>query len=108
MDEEAVRAEFASFINKQRLNQQQIVFLDKIINHILNNGYVDTPQVALTKAPFDRPYGLFALFEVPQVMEIMQIVNSFTVNAAIKKRKAHKAEVTMLLLVSFFILSASL
>lgn len=83
MDEEAVRAEFASFINKQRLNQQQIVFLDKIINHILNNGYVDTPQIALTKAPFDRPYGLFALFEVPQVMEIMQIVNSFTVNAAI-------------------------
>lgn len=82
MDEEAIRGEFAEFINKQQLNQQQIVFLEKVITHIKLNGYVEAP-VILTKAPFDNPLSMFVLFEQPQIMELMTIVNSFTINAAV-------------------------
>lgn len=82
MDEEAIRNEFANFINSQGLNQQQIVFLDKIVDHIKNNGYVETPGVLL-EPPFDNPLPMFDLFEQPQIMEIMKIVNSFKQNAMV-------------------------
>lgn len=82
MDEEAIRKEFANFINSQGLNQQQIVFLDKIVAHIKNNGYVETPGVLL-EAPFDNPLPMFDLFEQPQIMELMKIVNSFKENAMV-------------------------
>lgn len=82
MDEEAIRAEFANFINDQQLNQQQIVFLDKIVDHIKLNGYVETPAV-LTKPPFDNPLSIFMLFEQPQILELISIVDRFKVNAAV-------------------------
>lgn len=82
MDEEAIRSEFASFINDQQLNQQQIVFLDKIVAHIKLNGYVETPTV-LMQPPFDSPMSIVMLFEPPQILELMSIVNSFKTNAAV-------------------------
>ena len=46
-------AAFSTFINDESLNQQQIAFVNKIVNHIENNGFMEV--VDLTKPPFDKP-----------------------------------------------------
>ena len=53
LDHEAAMEAFSAFINDESLNQKQITFVNKIITHIENNGYMDVQ--ALLKPPFDRP-----------------------------------------------------
>lgn len=40
--------------NDQSLNQQQIVFVKKIVDYVVQNGYIDSTKV-LMGAPFDKP-----------------------------------------------------
>lgn len=80
MDEEAVREAFASFINNQKLNQNQIVFLEKLIDYVRANGYVKTQDV-FEHAPFDKPKSMYEMFETLQIMEIFDIIDSFKKNA---------------------------
>lgn len=54
MEREAAMKAFSSFINEQNLNANQIVFVNNVINHIDQNGYVEN-IAALTKPPFDKP-----------------------------------------------------
>ena len=54
LDHEAVLAAFSEFINDQSLNSRQIAFVQKVITHIEQNGYIEDISV-LTKAPFDKP-----------------------------------------------------
>ena len=53
---------FSQFINDQSLNQQQIAFVQKIINHVEQHGYMDS-MAMLTKPPFDKPLPFTKLFE---------------------------------------------
>ena len=76
MDKESVRDAFTSFINSQKLNQNQIVFVQKLIDYICANGYVKT-DVVLEKAPFDKPKTIYNIFEGPQLDEIFDIIDSF-------------------------------
>ena len=80
MDKEAVREAFASFSNKQRLNQSQMVFLEKLIDYVSANGYVKTQDV-FDNAPFDKPKSMYEMFDMPQIYEIVHIVDSFSKNA---------------------------
>ena len=50
LDHESAMAAFSSFINDSSLNQRQIEFILKIINHIENNGYM-TDVTILMKPP---------------------------------------------------------
>lgn len=61
MDHEAAMAEFSDFINDQSLNQKQIAFVNKVINYIETNGYLDERD--LLKTPFDRPTSFIKLFD---------------------------------------------
>lgn len=45
---------FSAFINDASLNQKQIAFVMKIINHIEQNGYMDN-VADLQKPPFVKP-----------------------------------------------------
>ena len=80
MDKEAVREAFASFSNSQRLNQHQMVFLEKLINYISANGYVKTQEV-FNNAPFDKPRPIQEMFEMPQIIELFSIIETFKENA---------------------------
>ncbi|WAG61785.1 hypothetical protein LL037_16635 [Clostridium estertheticum] len=46
---------FSKFINDQSLDQNQIVFVKKVIDYIVQNGYVEN-VMDLAKPPFDKPY----------------------------------------------------
>lgn len=45
---------FSAFINDASLNQRQIQFICKIINHIEQNGYMEN-IMDLQRPPFDKP-----------------------------------------------------
>ncbi len=79
LDHEAAMQAFSKFINDQSLNQSQISFLHKIINHIEQNGYME--NVDLTKPPFDKPQSFTKLFDIEEQAEIVDIINGIKTNA---------------------------
>lgn len=80
LDHEAAMKAFSKFINDQSLNQRQISFVNKIINHIEKNGYMDNVS-ALTKAPFDKPVSFMRLFDAKARAELMSAINEVKNNA---------------------------
>lgn len=80
LDYEAATKAFSKFINEQSLDQNQIVFVKKIIDYITQNGYVEN-VMDLAKKPFDKPYKFIKLFDAEKQKEIAQIVNSVKENA---------------------------
>ena len=80
LDHEAAMEAFSKFINDQSLNQRQISFVNKIINHIEKNGYMDNVS-ALTKAPFDKPVSFMRLFDAKARAELMSAINEVKNNA---------------------------
>ena len=83
MDKEAVQEAFADFINSQKLNQNQIVFVDKLVEYVRVNGYIKTGDI-FDHAPFDKPKSMYDMFEMPQIEEIWQIIDSFSRNALVQ------------------------
>ncbi|MCD7747096.1 MAG: hypothetical protein LUI61_01970 [Firmicutes bacterium] len=79
LDHDAAMKAFSQFINDQSLNQSQISFLHKIINHIEQNGYME--NVDLTKPPFDKPQSFTKLFDIEEQAEIVDIINGIKSNA---------------------------
>ena len=80
LDHEAAMQAFSVFINDQSLNQKQIAFVNKIINHIELNGY--TENVAeLTKPPFDKPISFIKLFDAKTRTALMTTINQIRENA---------------------------
>lgn len=80
MNHEAAMEAFSQFINDQSLNQKQIAFVYKIINHIEQNGYMESVSV-LTKPPFDKPLSFIKLFDRTKQGEIMKAINQVRDNA---------------------------
>ncbi len=80
LDHEAAMKVFSQFINDESLNQNQIAFINKVINHIEQNGYVESLSI-LNKAPFDVPAGLFKLFDYNKQVQIAQLLTSLKNNA---------------------------
>lgn len=73
---------FSQFINDQSLNQKQIAFLHKIINHIEQNGYMESITM-LAKPPFDKPLSFTRLFDMKMQIAIMAAINKVKDNAAV-------------------------
>ena len=82
LDHDAAMAAFSQFINDQSLNQRQITFVHKIINHIEQNGYMESVTI-LTKPPFDKPLSFTKLFDRKMQSEIMATINKVKDNAVI-------------------------
>ncbi|MCI8418077.1 MAG: DEAD/DEAH box helicase family protein [Lachnospiraceae bacterium] len=80
LDHDAALQAFSAFINDQFLNQKQIAFVKKIINHIELNGYMENVS-ELTKPPFDKPVSFIKLFDVKTRIALMATINQIRENA---------------------------
>jgi len=80
MDYQAACEAFSEFINDQSLSQAQIVFVKKVIDYIVQNGYIDSPA-DLMKPPFDKPQNLLKLFDTARQKKLINVVNSIKENA---------------------------
>lgn len=80
LDHEAAMQAFSAFINDQSLNQKQIAFVYKIINHMELNGYMDN-IAELANPPFDKPIGFVKLFDAKTRAAIMETINQVRDNA---------------------------
>ena len=82
LDHNAAMEAFSSFINDESLNQKQIAFVHKIINHIENNGYMESVK-DLQKPPFDKPVSFVKLFDKKKRTDIMKAIQTVKDNALV-------------------------
>lgn len=80
LEYEAAMNVFSEFINDQSLSQMQIVFVKKIVDYIVQNGYVEN-AVELMKPPFDKPVSFMRLFDKTKQQRIMELVSEVKENA---------------------------
>lgn len=80
LDHDAAMQAFSAFINDESLNQKQIAFVLKIINHIERNGYMENVSL-LTKPPFDKPVSFLKLFDAKTRTALMSAINTVRDNA---------------------------
>ena len=80
LNHEAAMQAFSAFINDQSLNQKQITFVKKIINHIELNGYMENVS-ELTKPPFDKPVSFIKLFDAKTRTALIATINQIRENA---------------------------
>ncbi|MDD4699074.1 MAG: DEAD/DEAH box helicase family protein [Oscillospiraceae bacterium] len=71
---------FSEFINNQSLNQHQIVFVKKVIDYVVQNGYIENVS-ELMKPPFDKPMSFIKLFDAKEQERIITLVNLIKNNA---------------------------
>lgn len=79
LDHDAAMTAFADFINSEELNEQQIAFVHKVVDYIVENGYME-PK-ALTQPPFDRPRSFIRMFNTQQQMSLVAVINKIKENA---------------------------
>lgn len=80
LEPEAVMRAFSEFINDESLTQQQIVFVRKVIDYIIQNGYIEN-VADLAKPPFDKPQSFLKLFDGTKQRKLVETVKSFKENA---------------------------
>jgi type I restriction enzyme R subunit len=80
LEYEAAYAAFSDFINDQSLNQAQIVFVKKVIDYIVQNGYIENVS-ELMKPPFDKPQSFIKLFDGSKQKKIVEAVTKIKENA---------------------------
>jgi type I restriction enzyme R subunit len=80
MEYEAAVVAFSEFINDQSLNQTQIVFVKKVIDYIVQNGYIENVS-ELMKPPFDKPQSFIKLFDELKQKRIVEAVTKIKENA---------------------------
>jgi len=80
LEQEAANEVFSEFINDQNLNQNQIVFIKKVIDYIVQNGYIENTS-ELLKPPFDKPASFIKLFDTSNQKRIVQLLEQVRNNA---------------------------
>jgi type I restriction enzyme R subunit len=80
LEHEAAMKAFSLFINDESLNQQQIVFVKKIVDYVEQNGYIENVK-ELMKPPFDKPMSFVKLFDSKKQEGIIKLVNEIKDNA---------------------------
>lgn len=80
LDHDAAMTAFSTFINDASLNQKQIQFIHKIINHIEQHGYMEN-IMDLQKPPFDKPVPFIKMFDAKTRNSLMQTINEIRENA---------------------------
>lgn len=79
LDRDAAMEAFADFLNDQSLNEQQISFIKRVVDYVVENGYME-PK-ALSKPPFDRPRSFVQVFNTEQQMALVAVIKSIKENA---------------------------
>ncbi|MNT11494.1 hypothetical protein D3C72_1463790 [compost metagenome] len=80
LEYEAAMVAFSDFINDQSLSQAQIVFVKKVIDYIVQNGYIDNVS-ELIKPPFDKPQSFVKLFDGTKQRRLVEMVTQIKENA---------------------------
>jgi len=80
LEYEAACAAFSEFINDQSLTRAQIVFVKKIIDYVVQNGYIENVS-DLMKPPFDKPQSFVKLFDGAKQKRLVELVNQIKDNA---------------------------
>ena len=80
LEHEAAMEAFSEFINNESLNQRQIAFVNKVINHIEQNGYMED-VTDLQKPPFDKPVSVTKLFDGKTMRTLMEKIENIKENA---------------------------
>ena len=65
---------------EENLNAQQIEFVQKVIAHVEQNGYMEDMGVLL-RAPFDKPRSFVMLFAARQQRRLIETINKIRQNA---------------------------
>ena len=81
MDRGAALETFSDFINRHNLSQPQIVFVEKVIDYVVENGYLEPGDIM--KPPFDKPQNFMKLFQGQEQREIYQLIVSIKDNALV-------------------------
>ena len=68
---------FSEFINDHSLSQAQIVLVKKVIDYILQNGYIEY-VAELTKPLFDKTKNFIKLFNGSKQKRILKLVNQMS------------------------------
>ena len=79
LDRDAAMEAFAGFLNDQSLNEQQISFIKRVVDYVVENGYME-PRV-LNQPPFDRPRSFMQIFSTQQQMDLVGVIKSIKENA---------------------------
>lgn len=82
LDHDAAMQAFSAFINDASLNQRQIEFVLKVINHIEQNGYMES-TAELVKPPFDRPVSFTKLFDAGKRASLLAAIDKVRDNAVV-------------------------
>ncbi|MED4572810.1 DEAD/DEAH box helicase family protein [Brevibacillus agri] len=80
MDHDAAMAAFSAFINDQSLTQAQIVFVKKVVDYIVQNGYIEN-VAELMKPPFDKPQSFIKLFDGVRQKQFVELISQIKENA---------------------------
>jgi type I restriction enzyme R subunit len=80
LEYEAASVAFSEFINDQSLSQVQIVFVKKVIDYIVQNGFINNVS-ELTKPPFDKPQSFIKLFDGTKQRRLIEMVTQIKENA---------------------------
>ncbi|MBR1627901.1 MAG: hypothetical protein IJ679_01370 [Lachnospiraceae bacterium] len=80
LDHAAAMEAFSAFINEENLNAQQIEFVQKVIDHVEQNRYMED-MGALLRAPFDKPRSFVGLFAAGQQRKLIETIRKIRQNA---------------------------
>jgi type I restriction enzyme R subunit len=80
LDYEAACMAFSEFINDQSLSQTQIVFVKKVIDYVVQNGYIENVS-ELMKPPFDKPLSFIKLFDGSRQKQLVETITRIKENA---------------------------
>lgn len=80
LDHDSAMKAFSAFINDQSLNQRQIAFVNKVINYIEQNGYMES-IAELQNPPFDKPVNFIKLFDLKTRQALIETINGVKENA---------------------------
>lgn len=79
LDRDAAMEAFAVFLNDQSLNEQQISFIKRVVDYVVENGYLE--PAALNSPPFDRPRSFMQIFNTQQAINLVSVIKSIKENA---------------------------
>ncbi|EJL23794.1 DEAD/DEAH box helicase family protein, partial [Brevibacillus sp. BC25] len=71
---------FSAFINDQSLSQAQIVFVKKVVDYVVSNGYIENVS-ELMKPPFDKPSSFIKLFDGAKQKKFIELISQIKENA---------------------------
>ncbi|MFC5080613.1 type I restriction enzyme EcoKI subunit R [Vibrio thalassae] len=88
LDMNAAKEAFSSFLDEEAYNAEQIQFVDKVIDYLVNNGILDMSQ--LFEPPFTDNHGesAYGFFDEGTVVELFGVIRTVNANAVVPESQS--------------------